>query len=223
MSDSQLPAIELRDVRKRFVIRHEAARTFQGMALAMLGRRPMEHEEFWALDGVNLAVAPGETLGIIGPNGSGKSTILKLLAGTIQATDGQVTARGRVFGLLELGAGMHPDLTGRENVFLNGSFLGLNRRTIQNMYDDIVAFAELEQFIRYAGQALLVRHVHAAGIRHRHSRRPGDSSDRRGLGRGRRRTSPPSATRPWPASSAGAARWCSSPTIPSRCGGSATA
>ena len=147
MSDHQLPAIELRDVRKRFVIRHEAARTFQGMALAMLGRRPMEHEEFWALDGVSFAVAPGETLGIIGPNGSGKSTILKLLAGTIQATKGQVTARGRVFGLLELGAGMHPDLTGRENVFLNGSFLGLNRRTIQAMYDDIVAFAEVEQFI----------------------------------------------------------------------------
>ena len=147
MPDHSPPAIELRDVRKRFVIRHEAARTFQGMALAMLGRRPMDHEEFWALDGVNLTVAPGETLGIIGPNGSGKSTILKLLAGTIQATEGQVTARGRVFGLLELGAGMHPDLTGRENVFLNGSFLGLDRRSIQAMYDDIVAFAELEQFI----------------------------------------------------------------------------
>lgn len=147
MPDHSPPAIELRDVRKRFVIRHEAARTFQGMALAMLGRRPMENEEFWALDGVNLTVAPGETLGIIGPNGSGKSTILKLLAGTIQATEGQVTARGRVFGLLELGAGMHPDLTGRENVFLNGSFLGLDRRSIQAMYDDIVAFAELEQFI----------------------------------------------------------------------------
>ncbi len=147
MREDQPPAIELRNVRKRFVIRHEAARTFQGMAFALLGRRPMEHEEFWALDGVNLSVAPGETLGIIGPNGSGKSTILKLLARTIQATEGEVVARGRVFGLLELGAGMHPDLTGRENVFLNGSFLGLDRRSIKAMYDDIVAFAELEQFI----------------------------------------------------------------------------
>ena len=140
-------AIELRGVRKRFRIRHEAARTWQGMALALLGRRRIEHEEFWALDGVDLDVAAGETLGIIGPNGSGKTTILKLLARTIEPTAGDVVTRGKVFGLLELGAGMHPDLTGRENIFLNGSFLGIERNEMRQLYDRIVAFAELDRFI----------------------------------------------------------------------------
>lgn len=140
-------AIELREIRKRFRIRHEAARTWQGMALALLGRRRIQHEEFWALDGVDIAVAAGETLGIIGPNGSGKTTILKLLARTIEPTAGDVVMRGKVFGLLELGAGMHPDLTGRENIFLNGSFLGIERDEMRRLYDRIVAFAELERFI----------------------------------------------------------------------------
>ncbi len=140
-------AIELRGVRKRFSIRREAARTWQGMALALLGRRPLEREEFWALDGVDLAVERGETLGVIGANGSGKTTILKLLARTMQPTAGEVVTRGSVFGLLELGAGMHPDLTGRENIFLNGSFLGIGRAEMRRLYDRIVAFAELERFI----------------------------------------------------------------------------
>ncbi len=140
-------AIELRGVRKRFRIRHEAARTWQGMALALLGRQRIKHEEFWALDGVDLEVAPGETLGIIGPNGSGKTTILKMLARTIGPTSGEVLTRGKVFGLLELGAGMHPDLTGRENIFLNGSFLGIERHAMRRLYDRIVAFAELDRFI----------------------------------------------------------------------------
>ena len=141
------PAVRIRGVRKKFVIRHEAARSIQGWVLALLGRASIEHEEFWALDGVDVDIAPGETLGIIGPNGSGKSTMLKLLAGTIAPTDGSIQASGSVFGLLELGAGMHPDLTGRENIFLNGSFLGLNRAEVRALYDQIVAFAELEQFI----------------------------------------------------------------------------
>ena len=141
------PAIELRGVRKRFVIRHAAARSLQGTLLAFLGRRDIRHEEFWALDGVDLTVPRGETLGIIGPNGSGKTTVLKLLARTIQPTSGAIHTGGKVFGLLELGAGMHPDLTGRENIFLNGAFLGLRRRTIQDLYDRIVDFAELHQFI----------------------------------------------------------------------------
>ena len=117
------------------------------MALALLGRRRIAHEEFWALDGVDLQVRAGETLGIIGPNGSGKTTILKLLARTIEPTAGEVVTRGKVFGLLELGAGMHPDLTGRENIFLNGSFLGIERNEMRELYDRIVAFAELDRFI----------------------------------------------------------------------------
>ena len=141
------PAIELRGVRKKYVIRHEAARSIQGVLLSLLGRRSIQHEEFWALDGVDVSVPAGECLGIIGPNGSGKSTILKLLARTIRPTGGEIVAPGDVFGLLELGAGMHPDLSGRENIFLNGSFLGLGRRQIRDLYDRIVAFAELERFI----------------------------------------------------------------------------
>ena len=117
------------------------------MALALLGRRQIEHEEFWALDRVDLAVKEGETVGIIGPNGSGKTTILKLLAGTISPTSGKIRLDGKVFGLLELGAGMHPDLTGRENIFLNGSFLGIGRAEMRRRYKDIVEFAELERFI----------------------------------------------------------------------------
>jgi ABC-type polysaccharide/polyol phosphate transport system ATPase subunit len=117
------------------------------MALALLGRRQIEHEEFWALARVDLTVKQGETVGIIGPNGSGKTTILKMLAGTISPTSGKIKLGGKVFGLLELGAGMHPDLTGRENVFLNGSFLGIGRAEMRRRYKGIVEFAELERFI----------------------------------------------------------------------------
>ena len=141
------PAVRLQGVRKKFVIRHEAARSIQGMVLALLGRASIEHEEFWALDGIDVDITSGETLGIIGPNGSGKSTMLRLLAGTIAPTDGSIRTGGSVFGLLELGAGMHPDLTGRENISLNGSFLGLKRAQVRALYDQIVAFAELERFI----------------------------------------------------------------------------
>ena len=140
-------AIELRRVRKRFSIRHEAARTWQGMALALIGRQPIHHENFWAIDNIDLNVDAGETLGIIGANGSGKTTILKLLARTIEPTSGMVSSQGKVFGLLELGAGMHPDLTGRENIFLNGSFLGIQRSEMRRLYNRIVEFAELERFI----------------------------------------------------------------------------
>jgi len=140
-------AIVLEQVRKRFSIRHESSRTWQGMALALLGRRQIEHEEFWALARVDLTVKQGETVGIIGPNGSGKTTILKMLAGTISPTSGKIKLGGKVFGLLELGAGMHPDLTGRENVFLNGSFLGIGRAEMRRRYKGIVEFAELERFI----------------------------------------------------------------------------
>jgi ABC-type polysaccharide/polyol phosphate transport system ATPase subunit len=140
-------AIVLDGICKRFSIRHESHRTWQGMALALLGRRQIEHEEFWALDHVDLKVKQGETVGIIGPNGSGKTTILKLLAGTISPSSGEMKLRGKVFGLLELGAGMHPDLTGRENIFLNGSFLGIGRAEMRRRYKDVVEFAELERFI----------------------------------------------------------------------------
>jgi lipopolysaccharide transport system ATP-binding protein len=144
-----MESVRFDEVSKRFVIHHERARTFQEAALNLLRLRGRNgsSEEFWALRDVSLSVERGRTLGIVGRNGSGKSTLLKLLAGTMRPTRGEVIARGRVFGLLELAAGFHPDLSGRENVFLNGTFLGFSRRDMAERLEQIVSFAELEQFI----------------------------------------------------------------------------
>jgi ABC-type polysaccharide/polyol phosphate transport system ATPase subunit len=106
-----------------------------------------QHQEFWALRDVTFEVGHGEALGIVGPNGAGKTTILKLLSRVTQPTKGRIKTDGRVAALIELGAGFHPDLTGRENVFLNGTIMGLSQREIRRRFDSIVAFAELEQFI----------------------------------------------------------------------------
>lgn len=105
------------------------------------------HEEFWALRDLSFTVEGGETVGIIGPNGAGKSTVLKLISRIIEPTSGEIEVNGRLGALLELGAGFHPDLSGRENIYLNGSILGLNRSEIDRRLDDIIAFAELERFI----------------------------------------------------------------------------
>ncbi len=144
-----MEAVRFTDVSKRFIIRHERARTFQEAALNLLRLRGVNgaREEFWALQNVSFSLERGRTLGIVGRNGSGKSTLLKLLAGTMRPTGGQIVAHGRVFGLLELAAGFHPDLSGRDNVFLNGAFLGMSRSEMASRFDQIVAFAELEQFI----------------------------------------------------------------------------
>lgn len=111
----------------------------------LLKRR--SREDFWALRNVSFEVESGRTLGIIGANGAGKSTLLGILARTMRPTEGTVAVRGRVSSLLELGAGFHPDLTGAENIYLNGSILGLSRSEIRAKFDAIVGFAELEQFI----------------------------------------------------------------------------
>ena len=142
-----MDTVTLSNVSKSFTIRHEQSRTLQETVLGFLLHRREAPEEFWALREVSFRAAPGQTLGIIGQNGSGKSTILKLIAGTLRPTSGTVQTNGRVFALLELGAGFHPDLTGRENIFLNGSFLGLSRREMALHYESILRFAELETFI----------------------------------------------------------------------------
>lgn len=144
----ETPAVVLRAVSKRFRLYRERARSFQELFVAGLRpwrRQPREY--IWALREVDLTVGQGETLGIIGANGAGKSTILKLIARVLQPTSGEIVTHGRVSSLLELGAGFHPDLTGRENVFLYGSLLGLSRRDMSERFDDIVDFSGIGSVI----------------------------------------------------------------------------
>ena len=104
-------------------------------------------ERFLALDGVSFSVAPGEAVGIIGHNGAGKSTLLKLISRVTAPSGGEIRLRGRVASMLEVGTGFHPELTGRENVYLNGAILGMTKREIDAKFDEIVDFAEMRQFI----------------------------------------------------------------------------
>ena len=116
----------------------------------LVGRRAgsdADLAEFWALSGVSLEVKRGEVLGVVGPNGAGKSTLLKILARITEPTSGQAEIRGRLGSLLEVGTGFHPELTGRENVYLSGAILGMKRREIDRKFDEIVGFAEIERFI----------------------------------------------------------------------------
>jgi ABC-2 type transport system ATP-binding protein len=109
--------------------------------------RKTKADTFWALRDISLEVEEGQTLGLVGPNGSGKTTLLKIVAGILRPTEGRVVTRGRIAALLALGAGFHPELSGRENVYLNASILGLSRQQTDRIFDDIVGFAELEDFI----------------------------------------------------------------------------
>ncbi len=139
-------AVELHHVSKRYRIGRLS--TFRDTLAALSRRRPGQAQDvLWALRDVSLQLDPGESLGLIGPNGAGKTTILKLLSNITQPTSGEVIVRGRVSSLIELGAGFHPELTGRENIFLNGAILGLKRREIARKLDAIIAFSELERFI----------------------------------------------------------------------------
>lgn len=138
------PAVAVRDLSKRFRLYHDKPTSLKER---LINWRTPKFEEFWALDGVSLEVAPGETFGLIGPNGSGKSTLLKCIAGILLPDAGTIETHGRMASLLELGAGFHPDLTGRENIYLNASILGLTRRETDRYFDEIVDFAELEPFI----------------------------------------------------------------------------
>ncbi|MEN9840864.1 MAG: Teichoic acid export ATP-binding protein TagH [Verrucomicrobiota bacterium] len=151
-----LPAIEVSGLSKRYVIeresRHDSLRDTLHHSARKLWRRlrwgtGFEREEFWALRDVSFSIQPGEVVGIIGRNGAGKSTLLKILSRITEPTAGQITLRGRVASLLEVGTGFHPDLTGRENIYLNGAILGMQRAEISRKFDEIVAFAEVERFL----------------------------------------------------------------------------
>ena len=137
-------AIRIDDVWKKFRLYHERHQTLKETMLSM---RRASYEELWGLRGVSIEVPYGKTVGLIGRNGSGKSTLLKIVAKILQPDKGTVSANGRISALLELGAGFQPDLTGRENIYLNGSILRLSRKEIDKKFDEIVAFSELEKFI----------------------------------------------------------------------------
>jgi ABC-type polysaccharide/polyol phosphate transport system ATPase subunit len=136
--------IAVEHLSRSFRVRANEAATLKELVVRR-GRGPVE--EVRALRDVSLHVEPGDAVGLAGRNGSGKSTLLRLIAGIIKPTSGRVAAEGRIGSLLELGAGFHPDFTGRENVFLNGAIFGLKRRQIEERFDEIVAFAELEHAI----------------------------------------------------------------------------
>jgi lipopolysaccharide transport system ATP-binding protein len=139
--------IVVQNLSKRFPRYHvDRPWTFQEAVLGGL-RRMRPTEWFWALHNVSFNVPPGNMIGIIGPNGAGKSTLLRLVGGVGRSDKGRVQTHGRIGALLELGAGFHPDLTGRENVFVNGIVAGFTRDEVAQHFDSIVAFAELEEFI----------------------------------------------------------------------------
>jgi len=130
----------------RYRLPHERVSGLKEYAIRWLQRR-LSYQEFWALRGVSFSLRRGEVLGVIGRNGAGKSTLLKVMARVLHPTTGRVVMRGRIAPLLELGGGFHPELTGRENVFLNLALLGLNRRESESLFDSIVDFAEIHDFI----------------------------------------------------------------------------
>jgi ABC-2 type transport system ATP-binding protein len=137
-------AVEVADVGKRFRIYHELN---QSLKSVVMRRRRAVYEEFWALRNVSFEVPTGSTFGLIGSNGSGKSTLLKCLARIYSPEEGSISANGRVASLLEVGSGFHPELSGRDNIFLNGSILGMNRKEIERKFDEIVEFSGVEHFI----------------------------------------------------------------------------
>jgi len=164
-----VPVISVENLSKKYLVGHRtgAGSSYRYAALRdVIGRqvqnllrktidaahgRPIlrgdQIEEFWALNNVNFEVQPGEVLGVIGRNGAGKSTLLKILSRITEPTRGRVALRGRVASLLEVGTGFHPELTGQENIFLNGAILGMSRAEIKRKFDEIVAFAEVEKFL----------------------------------------------------------------------------
>jgi len=141
------PVIQAEDVFVRYHVPQENVRSFKEYLVRIMQRGKLHHDEFLALKGINLTVNQGEFFGIIGANGAGKSTFLKLLAKVMYPTEGRIWVKGQIAPLLAMGAGFHPDLTGRENIFLNGTLLGYKKEELQKRFENIVDFAGIRNFI----------------------------------------------------------------------------
>jgi len=157
------PVISVQNLGKKYILSHQSPERYTALrdVIANSAKRTLKkfrhpfaaaegdeiHEEFWALKDVTFDIQQGDRVGIIGRNGAGKSTLLKVLSRITEPTTGQVKVRGRVASLLEVGAGFHPELTGRENIYLNGAVLGMSKVKIKKKFDEIVAFAEVEKFL----------------------------------------------------------------------------
>ena len=139
-------AIEVSNISKQFVLRHTRS-IKEAVVWLVKGRKGDLSEKFHALKNVTVEIKTGETVALLGLNGSGKSTLLKHISGVMLPDTGSVKTRGRVAGLIEVGAGFHPDLSGRDNVFLNGAILGMTEQQVKDRFDDIVEFSEIGQFI----------------------------------------------------------------------------
>jgi len=139
------PAIDIQAVTKKFRLHHERANSVKERVLKF--GRNSTYEDLLAVDDVSFSIAEGEAVGILGHNGSGKSTLLKCICGVLRPSSGQIQVKGKLAALLELGAGFQPELSGRDNIYLNGAMMGLSKREIDRVFDAIVDFSELEQFI----------------------------------------------------------------------------
>jgi ABC-2 type transport system ATP-binding protein len=162
---TETPLIKVTDVSKRFVMHKE--KSLKERILNFSASRK-HRDDFWALRNIDLDISAGTTVGLVGHNGSGKSTLLKVIGGIIEPTTGTVSRRGRMAALLELGAGFHPDLTGRENVYLNAAILGLSRKQTDQYFDAIVDFSGIEDFIdtqvKFYSSGMYVRLAFAVAV-----------------------------------------------------------
>jgi ABC-2 type transport system ATP-binding protein len=164
-NDQRPIAIKAENICKKYHLQKQ--RTFKEFLPALLGGADTVIK-FNALSHLNFELEKGDSLGILGKNGSGKSTLLKVIAGVTKPSDGRITVNGRVAPLIELGAGFHPELTGRENVYLNGSILGIKHKEMEKLYPSIVAFAELEEFMdqptKYYSSGMYMRLAFAVAV-----------------------------------------------------------
>lgn len=147
MSSKDKVAINISNLSKRYLIGKKKDSSLRGTLSSIFKTGNASEEEFWALKDINLEISKGDVIGIIGKNGAGKSTMLKVLSQITQPTTGRIEIDGRVASLLEVGTGFHPELTGRENIFLNGTILGMTRKEVASKFDEIVAFSGIEKFI----------------------------------------------------------------------------